>query len=125
MMMSNQRAKAGVLGGVIAILIITVFELPPPIGIESRPQTEVSLLWLGLFLIILATEIATMIFIFRKPKLGKKLGITAGVLNMVQVAADQAHLMQPDAIPLEYSILEGLAVAASVALIYFSLKTKD
>src|SRR6266487_1679518 len=117
-------AKWGAVGAIIAILIITVLEFPAPIGFETRPQTNVSLLWLVFFLIILVSEIAAIPLIFKRPSLGRKFGIIAG-LNILQVIADQLHLMQPEVAPLGYSVLEGLVVIASLILIYFSLKIQE
>lgn len=58
--------------------------------------------------------------IFRRPSVGGGLGILAAILNILQVLADQAHLMQPEVAPLGYSVLEGMVVIASLALAYFS-----
>jgi hypothetical protein len=113
-------AKKGVLVAVIAILVLTVLEFPPPLGFETRPQGDVSSWWLLFFLVILVTELATMPLIFKRPGLGSRLALVAAVLNMVQVVADQAHLLQPEVAPLGYSVLEGLVVVASLALAYFA-----
>ncbi len=117
--------KWWVVGAVIAILIVTVLEFPPPVGFETRPQSDVSPLWLLLFLAILISEIATIPLILKRPALGWKFGVTAGVLNILQVIADQAHLMQSEVAPLGYSILEGTVAVVSLALIYFSLQVKQ
>lgn len=117
--------KKGVIGSVIAIIVITALEFPPPIGFETRPQTNVPIYWLFFFLLILITEITTIPLILKKPKLGWKFGVMAGILNILQVIADQLHLMQPEIAPLGYSLLEYLVVVASITLIYFSLKMKN
>ena len=122
---SSTPEKWGAVGAIIAILIITVLEFPPPIGFEARPQTDVSIFWLLFFLVILITEIAAIPLIIKRPGLGRKFGIVAGILNILQVIADQAHLMQPEIAPLGYSVLEGLVVIASLVLIYFSLKIQE
>jgi hypothetical protein len=122
---ASSSAKRGAVGAIVATLIITVLEFPPPIGFETRPQTDVSIFWLIFFLVILVTEIAAIPLIIKRPSLGRKFGIVAGILNIVQVIADQAHLMQPEVAPLGYSALEGLVVLASIALIYFSLKIQE
>jgi hypothetical protein len=124
-MLNLTWAKRGVLGSIIAILILTVLEFPPPIGFETRPQNDVSLFWLVLFLIILVTEIATIPLIFKRPKLGANFGLVAAILNILQVVADQTHLMQPEVAPLGYSLLEGTVVIASLVLIYFSWKVRQ
>jgi hypothetical protein len=49
------------------------------------------------------------------------MGILAAMLNIIQVIADQAHLMQPEIAPIGYTVLEGLAVMAALLLAYFSL----
>jgi hypothetical protein len=113
-------AKRGVLGSVIAILILTVFEFPPPIGFETRPQGGVSPFWLVLFLAILVTEIATIPLIFKRPKLGAKLAIVAAVLNILQICADQLHLMQPEVAPFGYLMLEYSVGLFALALAYFA-----
>ncbi|HEX7476108.1 MAG TPA: hypothetical protein VF318_09125 [Dehalococcoidales bacterium] len=123
--LSPQVAKWGVLGIIIAILIITVLEFPPPIGFETRPQGDVSQFWLVLFLVILITEIAAIPLIFTRPGLGKEFAIGAAALNIIQVIADQAHLMQPEVAPLEYSLLEFAVVIASLALAYFARNVRQ
>jgi len=117
---SLSSAKRAALGAVILILVLTVLEFPPPIGFETRPQSNVSIIWLAFFIVILIVEIATIPLIYRSPSVGGGLGILGAILNILQVFADQAHLMQPEVAPLGYSILEGMVVLASVALAYFS-----
>jgi hypothetical protein len=122
---TNTSAKWASVGAIISIIIITVLEFPAPVGFETRPQTNVSPFWLLFFLIIVITEIAAIPLILKRPSLGKKFGIVAGVLNILQVIADQAHLLQPEVAPLGYSVLEGLVVIASLVLIYYSLKIQE
>ena len=122
---TSSSAKKGAVGAIIAIFIVTVFEFPPPIGFETRPQTNVSIFWLFYFLVILITEITAILLIIKRPGLGWKFGIAAGILNIFQVIADQMHLMQPEIAPIGYSALEGIVVIASLVLIYFSLKIKE
>lgn len=93
------------LAATIAILVFTVLEFPPPIGFETRPQSNVSPIWLVLFLAIVISEIATMILIFKQPSLGAKLAVAAGSLNILQIIAGQMHLMQPEVALLGYSLL--------------------
>lgn len=116
--------KIGVVVTIIIILVITVLEFPAPVGFETRPQENVSMGWLFFFLIIVVTEIATIPLILKKPKLGSIFGIIAGVLNILQVIADQLHLMQPEVAPLGYSVLEYSAAAVSLVLINLSLKVR-
>ncbi|HEY3374583.1 MAG TPA: hypothetical protein VGK02_05935 [Candidatus Aquicultor sp.] len=118
-------AKRGVLGSVITILILTVLEFPPPIGFETRPQNNVSMIWLVLFLAILVTEIATIPLIFKRPKLGANFAIVAGVLNIFQIFADQLHLMQPEVAPFGYTLLELSVGLVALALIYFAWNAKQ
>lgn len=123
---SNPKlAKWGVIGSVVAILILTVLEFPAPIGFETRPQTNVSPLWLMLFLAILITEIITIILIFKRPKLGIKFAIIAGTLNIIQVFADQLHLMQPEVAPFGYTVLEISVGIISLFLIYLALNLRN
>jgi hypothetical protein len=116
--LTPSSAKKAVAGFVLVILILTVLEFPPPIGFETRPQSDVSSFWLGFFIVILIVEIAAIPLIFRRPSLGRTFGILAAVLNILQVIADQTHLMQPEVAPLSYSALEGMVVVASIALLY-------
>lgn len=118
-------AKVGALAAIAIILIVTVLEFPPPIGFETRPQTNVSPLWLVLFLAILISEIAAIPLLLKRPELGWKFAVVAGVLNILQVVADQAHLMQPEVAPLGYSALEGIVAISSLALIYFAWKLRE
>lgn len=117
---SLKHAKVGVVVSVIIILILTVLEFPAPIGFETRPQTGVSPLWLIFFLAILVSEIAAIPLTFKKPQLGAKFAICAGVLNILQIFADQLHLMQPEVAPLGYSLLEYSVGVVSLALIGFA-----
>jgi len=119
-MISLSSAKRAVLAAVIVILILTVLEFPPPLGFETRPQSDVSSFWLAFFIVILIVEIATIPMIYRRPSAVGGLGILAAILNILQVLADQAHLMQPEVAPFGYSVLEGMVVIASLALAYFS-----
>jgi hypothetical protein len=119
-MISLSSAKRAVLGAVIVLLILTVLGFPPPVGFEPRPQSNVSFFWLAFFIVTLIVEIATIPVIYRSPSVGGGLGILAAILNILQVFADQAHLMQPEVAPFGYSILEGMVVIASLALAYFS-----
>jgi len=118
------KAQRGVVGAVIGIIILTLLELPPPIGFETRPQDNVSLFWLVFFLVIVVTELATIPLIYLRPLLGAKLGMLAAALNILQVIADQAHLLQPEAAPLGYSMLEGTVIIASLFLIYYAQQVK-
>ncbi len=118
--LSVSSAKRAVLGAVVAILILTVLEFPPPIGFETRSQSDVSAFWLAFFLLILIAEVATIPLIFKRPAAGGKIGILAATLNILQVIADQTLLMQPEVAPLGYSVLEGMVVVASISLAYFS-----
>ncbi len=114
--------KKGVIWSIVIILILTILEFPAPIGFETRPQDNVSLWWLLLFVVILLTEIITLFTIYKKPSWGARFGIIAGVLNVAQVIADQMHLMQPELAPFGYRILENMVALFSIALIYFSWK---
>lgn len=118
----EKKAKVDIVGCVIAIVILTILEFPAPVGFETRPQDNVSMVWLFLFLSIVVTEIATITFILKKPKLGSIFGVIAGSLNILQVIADQLHLMQPEVAPLGYTLLEYSVAILSLVLIYLSLK---
>jgi hypothetical protein len=120
--LSLRSAKTGVITAVIAIIVLTILEFPAPIGFETRPQDNVSMGWLWFFLTIVVTETAAIPLILTKQKLGSIFGIIAGILNILQVIADQLHLMQPEVAPLGYSILEYAVALASLVLIYFSVK---
>jgi hypothetical protein len=118
----DNKLKLGIIGCVVAIIILTILEFPAPVGFETRPQDNVSIGWLLFFLTIVVTEIATIPLILKKPTLGLRFGIVAGVLNILQVIADQLHLMQPEVAPLYYSLLEYSVASISMVLIYLSLK---
>jgi hypothetical protein len=119
-MISLSSAKSAAVACIVAILIITVLEFPPPIGFETRPQSDVSPFWLVFFFVILIVEIAAIPLIYKRSKIGGELAILAATFNILQVLADQNHLMQPEVVPFGYSILEGMVVMASLALGYFS-----
>lgn len=118
--MSLKRAKRGVLGAIIVILILTMLEFPPPFGFETRPQSSVSIFWLLFFLIILVTEITAIPLIFKSQKLGAKLAIGAATLNILQIFADQFHLMQPEVATLGYTLLEYSVGIVALVLAYFA-----
>jgi hypothetical protein len=113
-------AKRAVIAAIIVILILTFLGFPPPIGIETRPQSNVSLIWLAYFIVVLIVEIVTIPIIYRRPSVGRGLGIIAAILNILFVMADQAHLLQPEVAPLNYSVLQSMTVITSLALAYFS-----
>ena len=113
-------AKWSIVAAVAAILVLTVLEFPPPIGFETRPQANVSIAWLILFLVILIAEVATIPLVFKRPQLGAKFAIVAGSLNLLQIVADQLHLMQPEIAPLAYSLLEYSVGVFSLALIFLA-----
>jgi hypothetical protein len=121
-MISISSAKMAAIASIGAILLITVLEFPPPIGFETRPQSDVSSFWLVFFVAILIVEITAIPTIYKRPKVGGVLGILAATLNILQVLADQNHLMQPEVAPFGYSVLEGMVVIASLTLAYFSWK---
>jgi len=117
-------AKRGVVGSVIATLIITALEFPPPIGFETRPQNNVSLLWLAYFFIILIAEICAIPLIYKSPKLGAYFAMTAVVLNILFIIADQIHLLQPEVATPIYSAIEGTGAVVSIVLFYFAWKVR-
>ncbi len=121
-MLKYNFLKWAIFGVVLVILALTVLEFPAPIGFETRPQDNVSLVWLVFFLVILIVEITTLFLVFKKPYFGGIFGIVAATLNILQVVADQAHLMQPEVAPLGYLLLEDAVVIFSVVLAYFSLR---
>ena len=87
-MISLSSARRAVLGVLIVIWILTALEFPPPLGFETRPQSNVSIFWLAFFIVILIVEIATIPVIYRRPSVGAGLGILAAILNILQVFAD-------------------------------------
>ena len=117
-----KTSKRLVTSTIIAILLLTALEFPAPIGFETRPQSDVSPLWLMFFLIIAVSELAVIPLIYKHPKSAAKLGILVGILNILQVLADQFHLIQPELATVAYSLLEYMVVLMSFALIYFSNK---
>jgi hypothetical protein len=108
---NTRFARRGVRWSIAGILVLTVLELPAPVGFETRPQDHVSPVWLLLFLAILVSELAAAILINRRPRSAAVLAMAAAVLNLAQVVADQLHLLQPESAPPGYTALE-LAVAA-------------
>lgn len=120
--LTNKWAKRGVVGAILIILILTVLEFPAPIGFETRPQDNVSILWLIFFLVILITEITAIPLIFKRPTLGAKFAIVAAILNILQIFADQLHLMQPEVASLNYTLLEYSVGIFSLLLLYFAWK---
>jgi hypothetical protein len=121
--MNPKLAEWGVVGAVVALLVLTVLE--SPIGLETRSQANVSPLWLILSLAILITEIAAIPLIFKRPKMGAKFAIVAGALNIILIFADQLHLLQPEVAPLGYTLLEYSDGLVSIVLIYFAWKVRQ
>ena len=118
--LTTSSAKRAVIAAVIMILILTFLGFPPPVGIETRPQSHVSLIWLVYFVVVLIVEIAAIPMIYRRPSVGGVLGILAAILNILFILADQAHLLQPEVAPFSYFLLQSVTVIASLALAYFS-----
>ena len=96
-------AKRGVLGALIVILIITVLEFPPPIGFETRPQSNVSVMWLIFFLVILITDISTIPLIYKCSGLGRKFAMAAAIYQKFRLSTKA------------FTIGIGLALGALVA----------
>lgn len=115
-------AKRGVVGSIVANLIITALEFPPPIGFETRPQDNVSLLWLAYFVVVLIAEISAIPLIYKHPKLGAYFAIISAVLNIFFIIADQSHLLQPEVATPLYSAIEMAGAVVSIALVYFAWK---
>lgn len=120
--MGISQAKKGVVSSIVLILILTVLEMPQPVGFETRPQDNVSLKWLVLFLAILTTEITALVRMKKHPGIAARFAIVAGCLNIFQVVADLAHWMQPETASWGSVILEYLVGLISIGLIYFALK---
>lgn len=114
--------KRIIVGLILGIIVLTILEFPAPIGFETRPQDNVSLLWLILFFAIIASQLATLFLVFKWPRLGGYLGLAAAILNILQIIADQTHLMQPEIAPLGYLLLEDAVGLLSLFLGYFSWK---
>jgi hypothetical protein len=74
---------------VIVIIVLTFL-----VGIETRPQSNVSLVWLAYFFVVLISEIATIPIIYKRSNLWGVIGILAAILNILFIVADQAHLLQ-------------------------------
>ncbi|MFA6177359.1 MAG: hypothetical protein WC694_00475 [Candidatus Paceibacterota bacterium] len=121
-MLNLKWAKRGVVWSIVIILILTILEFPSPIGFETRPQDNVSILWLIFFLIILITEIVTVSLILKHPRLGVKFAICAAILNILQIFADQLHLMQPEIASFGYTLLEYSVGIVALFLAYFAFK---
>ena len=77
--------------------------------------------WLLFFLVIFVVEVATIPLVFMRPALGRICALAAAALNILQVVADQAHLMQPEVASIGYSVLEG--AVAIVSLLWPSYTT--
>lgn len=117
----HKSAKRGVIVSILVILVLTVLEMPKPIGFETRSQSNVSRGWLILFFAIVICEVLAMIRVQRHPKMSARLAIIAALLNLFQIFADQRHMMQPQVASHTYTLIEYAVGIASLALIYFSL----
>jgi len=53
------------------------------------------------------------------------LAMIAAVLNIVQIIADQLHLMQPEVAPPAYTLLEYSVGLFALVLFYFAWKVKS
>lgn len=116
----HKTAIRGVIASIFVILVLTFFEMPKPLGFETRPQDNVSRGWLILFLAILISEVLAMIRVQRHPKMSARLAIVAAVLNIFQIFADQTHMMQPEVATRTYTLIEYAVGLVSLGLIYFS-----
>jgi hypothetical protein len=68
--LTASSAKTAVIAAVIVILILAFLGFPPPVGIETRPQSNVPLIWLAYFIVVLIVEIAAIPMIYRRPSVG-------------------------------------------------------
>jgi hypothetical protein len=118
--LTPSSAKRPVIAAVLMILILTFLGFPPLVGIETRPRSNVSTIWLAYFVFVLIVETSTIPMIYRRPSLGGRLGILAASLNILFVLAGQVRLLQPEVASLSYSVLQSMTVIASLALAYFS-----
>lgn len=123
--LTPSSTKKAALGLVVVLLILVVLGFPPPLGFETRSQSDVSAFWLLPFVVTWILEILTIPMIFKRPALGGLLGIVSAMLSILGVLADQAHLIQPEVAPFNYSILQGIIVITSLALVYFSLRLRQ
>ena len=105
---------------ILLILLVQILEFPAPIGFETRPQDNVSVLWLVPFIVLWVLEIITLFVVKKYIRLAAKFGIAITLLNIWAVIADQLHLFQLEVPTLIYTALEGLGVLFSLALAYFS-----
>ena len=64
-------AKRASIAAIIVILILTFLGFPPPVGIDTRPQSHVSLIWLVYFVVVLIVEIAALPMIYRRRIVGE------------------------------------------------------
>lgn len=104
--------KRAVITFVIVILVLSFLGFPP--------QSNVSLIWLAYFVVVVIIEIVTIPMIYRRPVVGGVLGIIAAILNILLIFADQTHLLQPEVASFSLSVLQSMIVIASLALAYFS-----
>jgi hypothetical protein len=84
--LTASSAKRAVIAAVIVILSLTFLGFPPPVDIETRPQSHVSLNWLVYFVVVLIVEIAAIPMIYRRPSVGGVLGILAAIPNIFILA---------------------------------------
>jgi hypothetical protein len=95
--------KRAVIAAIIVILIHSFLGFPPPVGIETRPQSNVSLIWLAYFVLVLIVEIAAIPMIYRRSSVGGGLGILAAIPNILFILADlmpSTSNLPPEAISL-------------------------
>jgi hypothetical protein len=123
--LTPSSTKKAALGLVVVLLFLVVLGFPPPLGLETRPQSDVSIFWLLPFVVTWILEILTLPMIFKRPAVGGLLGIVSAILSILGVVADQAHLIQPEVAPFNYSILQGIIVITSLALVYFSWRLRQ
>lgn len=117
----HKSAKRGVIASIFVLLVLTFFEMPKPLGLETRSQDNVSRGWLILFFAIVISEVLALLRIRRHPKMSARLAIVAALLNIFQVFADQTHMMQPQVATRTYTLIEYADVLVCLGLIYFSL----
>lgn len=74
------------------------FGFPPPVGIETRPQSNVSLVWLAYFFVVLIIEITTIPYHIQRSCLGGVIGILTAILYILFVVSDHGRLLQPEVV---------------------------
>src|SRR5260221_13608482 len=115
---------ATALRGLIVLHLIWTFLLTP-LGLEPRPFVSITPIgWLSLVLIftVVGLDIAALVLVGRRPRTAFLLAAVGPFLFIGPVIGDQIGLFATLPAPSQITVLELLAVATQIAILYVAVR---